>query len=160
MNGARVEKVHICGGCCFAIKIKKKIPKYALVQKGGIYDCCSLSRISNQLVHPLTMVEEQLCAAQKLYGNVVKLKPHPQNPRSLQGNIIVFWHDGPENASSITSLPCMDVPYFIKVLLLGTNDQFETTTINAVVSLFPVQSSLDNKNRVIFELPSVFTARR
>jgi len=138
INGARVEKVYICGGCWFAIKIKKKIPKYALAQEGGIYDCGSISRISNQLVLPLTMVEKQLCAAQRLYGNIVKLKPHPQNPRSLEGNIIVFRHDGPESASSITSLPCMDVLHSVKVLFFGTNDQFETARRNAVVSLFPV----------------------
>ena len=47
INGARVEKVYVCGGCWFAIKIKKKIPKYALAQEGGIYDCGSISRISD-----------------------------------------------------------------------------------------------------------------
>ena len=81
----------------------------------------------------ITMVEKQLCAAQRLYGNIVKLKPHPQNPRSLEGNIIVFRHDGPESASSITSLPCMDVLHSVKVLFLGTNDQFEMARRNAVV---------------------------
>jgi hypothetical protein len=32
----------------------------------------------------------------------------------------------------------MDVLHTIKVLFLGTNDQFETSRRNAVVSLFPV----------------------
>ena len=32
----------------------------------------------------------------------------------------------------------MDVLHSIKVLFLGTNDQFETSRRNAVVSLFPV----------------------
>ena len=116
----------------FAIKIKKKIPKYALAQEGGIYDCGSISRISNQLVLPLTMVEKQLCAAERLYGNIVKLKPHPQNPRSLEGNIIVFRHDGPESVSSITSQPCMDVFHYIKFLhvLKETHYCYESIQIN------------------------------
>ena len=49
INGAR-EKVYVCGGCWFAIKIKKKFPKHALAHEGGIYDCGSISQISNRLV--------------------------------------------------------------------------------------------------------------
>ena len=90
INGRRLKKVYVCGGCLFAITIKEKIVKYWFAQECGIYDCGSIGWINNQLVLSLTMVEKQLCAAQRLYGNIVKLKLLPQNLKSLEGNIIVF----------------------------------------------------------------------
>ena len=56
-----------------------------------------LHKTNGQLFLPLTMVEKHLCAAQRLYGNIVKLKPHPQNQKYLEGNIAVFWYDGTES---------------------------------------------------------------
>ena len=70
INGTRVEKVYVCGGCWFAIKIKNKTRKYALAQGGGIYDCGSISRISDRLILPLTRLKNTYALPKDCMGTL------------------------------------------------------------------------------------------
>lgn len=125
--------VRLCVTCHSKLEIKggAGVPLYSIAAG------CDYGRPHMIGLHPLSVIEQTLLAAHRVFGQIVKLvAPFGMGPAVRQsaftGHTIVFPHDGPSRL--ITHFPDVtDIHQSISVMFVGTRDQWSNTRANPTV---------------------------